>query len=165
MAIEPGVVTQIGPHGPKTVWVKTVPSSACSSCSSRHHCGTLSGSEEREVEALNDVSAAVGDRVQLAINTGSLLKATFLLYLFPVLCMLAGGIFGHAAAAHFHWNTSFTAAVAAFGCLTGAMIVVRLSGNRMAQKAAYRPRIIRIIGHDPDASNSTGRPKTAVPIA
>ena len=43
-----------------------------------------------EVDAVNSVGAQVGDRIMLYFETGSLLKATFLLYIFPILCMLLG---------------------------------------------------------------------------
>jgi hypothetical protein len=44
---------------------------------------------------LNPVGARVGDRIQMTISTGSLLKATFLLYVFPILCMLGGAVLGN----------------------------------------------------------------------
>lgn len=167
MATESGIVSKTGAKGPQTVWVKIVPSSACESCSSRHSCTAKSNSQEREVEALNPVNAAVGDRIQLAISTGSLLKATFLLYIFPVLCMLAGGIAGHTIAARFQWDTSLLAAIVAFAFFGAAMLVVRLGGNRMAQKAAYRPQIIRIISRSLDApdADAVNCQKPAIPVA
>lgn len=165
MATEAGIVTKIGPKDRQTAWVKVMPSSACEACSSRHSCTAKSGGDEREVEALNPVGATVGDRIQLAISTGSLLKATFLLYIFPVLCMLIGGIAGHAIAAHLQWDTSLTAAITAFACLAAALLVVRLGGNRMAQNAAYRPRIIRIISRHLDSPDEPNRQKPAIPVA
>jgi sigma-E factor negative regulatory protein RseC len=151
MAIEPGIVTRIGKTSSRTVWVKTVPCGGCESCASRDSCGTNAGSQEREVEVDNPIGATVGDRIQISISTGSLLKATFLLYLFPILCMLIGGIAGQDIGLRLDWNTSSSAAIAAFFCLAAAMLVVRVSGNRMAKKAKYRPRIIRILGHDGQA--------------
>lgn len=155
MATEPGVVTKIGSNGPRTVWVKTVPSGACESCASRHDCSAASGGKEREVEVLNDLGAAVGDQIQLAISTGSLLKATFLLYIFPVLCMLGGGIAGHVIAMRLHWDTSLLSAIVAFTGLAVAMLGVRFGGNRLARKAAYQPRIIRILARKPDSPDAS----------
>ena len=120
-----------------------------------HECGAHSGEQEREVEVVNEVGAAVGDRIQLSIATGSLMKATFLLYLFPVLCMLAGGIAGQAIATRRHWDPSLFSVIAALVCLAISILAVRFGGNRMARKAAYQPRIIRILArnpHDSDAS-------------
>lgn len=99
----------------------------------------------------NPIGAMVGDRIQLSISTASLIKATFLLYLFPILCMLIGGIVGNALAPRFKMDVSITAAIAAFLCLAAAMLVVRVGGNRMARQPKYRPRIIRILGREADA--------------
>jgi sigma-E factor negative regulatory protein RseC len=151
MAIEPGVVTKIGRMGAQTVWVRTEPCGACESCSSREMCGTKTETQKREVEVDDPIGAMVGDRIQISISTASLIKATFLLYLFPVLCMLAGGIAGNAVAPRLDVDASVAAAIAAFLCLAAAMLVVRVGGNRMARKAKYRPRIVRILGHDADA--------------
>ena len=147
MTIEQGIVTKIGSEGPTTAWVKTVPSGPCSSCSSRHSCHTGPSGEEREVEVLNTAGATVGDRIQLSIGTGSLLKATFLLYMFPILSMLVGGLVANAVAARYFSDTSLLSALAALICLVIAMAVVRKRGERMAQQEAYRPKIIRVIGH------------------
>lgn len=163
MATEAGIVTKIGSESRQTAWVKVMPSSACEACSSRHSCTAKPGGDEREVEAINPIGAAVGDRIQLSISTGSLLKATFLLYIFPVLCMLAGGIAGHIIAAHLLWDTSVLSAIAAFACLAAAMLVVRLGGNRMAQSTAYRPRIIRIISRHMDSPDKPNRQRPAIP--
>jgi hypothetical protein len=51
-----------------------------------------------EVEAINTARARVGDRIVLNIQTGSLLKATFLLYVFPILAMIAGAVLGQTVA-------------------------------------------------------------------
>ncbi len=156
MGIEQGIVTKMGAHGPTTAWVKTVQSSACKSCSSRHSCNASSGGKEREVEAINSAGAKVGDRIQLAIKTSSLLKATFLLYVFPILCMLIGGFVGNAAAPQLNMDASLLSATAALACLVMALLIVRIKGRRLASKAAYRPKIIRVIGHEPLHSEETG---------
>ena len=51
-----------------------------------------------EVEAFNTADARVGDRIVLNIKTASLLKATFLLYVFPILAMIAGEVLGQTVA-------------------------------------------------------------------
>jgi sigma-E factor negative regulatory protein RseC len=100
MATEEGVVFKMGASGAGTAWVKTTRSSACESCSSRDTChGEGGGKEmEMEVEAINTADARVGDRIVLNIRTASLLKATFLLYVFPILAMIAGAVLGQAVA-------------------------------------------------------------------
>ena len=145
MATEEGIVTRISGHASQTAWVKTSQSSACKSCSSRHSCNPEKG-QEREVEAINLVGAEVGDRIQISIETGSLLKATFLLYVFPVICMLCGGLAGNRLSTYIGLPPSPAAALVAAIAFVAAMAVVRLGAGRMALKTEYRPKITRIIG-------------------
>jgi sigma-E factor negative regulatory protein RseC len=145
MATEEGIVTKISGKGSQTAWVRTSQSSACKSCSSRHSCNPEKG-QEREVEAINLVGAEVGDRIQISIETGSLLKATFLLYVFPVICMLCGGIVGNRLSTQIGLDPSPAAALVAAISFLGAMAVVRMGAGRMALKTEYRPKITRIIG-------------------
>ena len=146
MATEEGIVTKINGQASQTAWVKTSQSSACKSCSSRHSCSQDSQGKEREVEAINLVGAEVGDRIQISIESGSLLKATFLLYIFPVICMLCGGLAGNRLSAYIGLAPSPAAALAAAVSFAGAMVVVRMGAGRMALKTEYRPKITRIIG-------------------
>lgn len=151
MAIEQGVVVKMGRNGPTSAWVKMARSSACESCASRESCHT-GGDTTQQVEAINDAGARVGDRIQLSVGSGALLKATFLLYMFPVLCMLAGGILGSWIAPVFEANPSAVAAIAALLCLGMSLLIVRAAGEHLGAKEAYRPRIVRIIGREPHDS-------------
>lgn len=146
MAIEQGIVIKLGSHGEKTAWVKTTRSSACESCSSRDSCNAGIDGKDQEVEAINMADARVGDRIQLSIKTSSILKAMFLLYLFPILCMLGGGMFGNWMAERLTANPSVVAAVSALICFGASLVVVRAGGQRLGGKEAYQPKIIRILG-------------------
>lgn len=147
MAIEQGIIVKMG-NGSKTAWVKTVRSSACESCASRDSCNPGADGKSQEVEAINLAGAQVGDLIQLAISTGSVMKAMFLLYLFPILCMLAGGIAGNWMAPRMQINPSVMAAVTAMACFAVSLIIVRIWGQRMGKNEAYQPKIIRVLGHD-----------------
>jgi sigma-E factor negative regulatory protein RseC len=102
--------------------------------------------KEKEVRALNPAGARVGDRILLGIDTGPFLKATFLLYLFPILCLIAGALSGQWAAGFLALDASTGAAAAGFGCFVAAMSFVRIRGNRLARDARYQPKILRVLG-------------------
>lgn len=153
MAIEQGIVIKMGQNGKTTAWVKTVRSSACESCSSRNSCNAGSDGRAQHVEAINSAGAKVGDRIQLAINTASVLKAMTLLYLFPIFCMLGGGLMGDWLAPKTQMDSSVMAAILAAICFALALIIVRISGQRMGHKESYTPKIIRIIGREPLSQN------------
>jgi sigma-E factor negative regulatory protein RseC len=101
--------------------------------------------EEMEVETLNPAGAAVGDRVVLTFETGAFLKASFLLYVFPVLMMIAGGFAGQNFASMAGVDESAAAAVGAFSFLAVTFIFVRARGNRLARTDPYRPKITRVL--------------------
>lgn len=148
MAIEQGIVIGLANGGGPTAWVETVRSNACESCASRESCNAGSAAI-RKVEALNEVGARIGDRIQLSMSTAALLKATFLLYLFPILCMLAGAFIGNSLAGPLAASSSKTSLAGALLALIGALVIVRIGGNKLARKAAYKPKIIRVLGAGP----------------
>ncbi len=142
MATEEGMVTKVGAT---TAWITTKRSNACETCASRGSCSTLGSGQEMEVEALNAAGAKVGDRVVINVETSSLFKLSFLLYIFPILCLLAGALLGQAAAPFLDLNATALSIVSAFSFFLLAFLLVRSKGNQMAQKDKYRPKIIRIL--------------------
>jgi sigma-E factor negative regulatory protein RseC len=143
MATEEGIVTKI--PAPGKVLVSTVRSGACSSCTARGMCHTVGGGGEAEVVANNAANARVGDRVVISFQTGSLLKAMFLLYLFPILCLLAGAVIGNNYADTLHFDSSVFSAIIGFLFFGVAVVFVINKGNQMATKDEYQPKIIRIL--------------------
>ncbi|MBL0717636.1 MAG: SoxR reducing system RseC family protein [Desulfosarcina sp.] len=143
MATEEGIITKIDAT---TAWAKTTRSSSCASCSSRDSCNVMEeGGKEMIVEARNPAGAKVGDRVVLSFETSSLLKALFLLYVFPIICMIAGAVAGHKLAAIYNYNDSVISAISGFLFFFLAIIVIRLTSDKLAEKDAYKPKIIRIL--------------------
>jgi sigma-E factor negative regulatory protein RseC len=145
MATEEGVVTRI--ESATTAWVKTTKSGACKSCSARSSCHSLGGGEETEVEAINQAGAQIGQKVVLSFDTSPLLKATFLLYMLPILTMMTGAFIGQQLAPNLNLDTSFLSAIFGFLFFGLTLLFVRSKGNKMAKKDEYRPKIIRVIKH------------------
>jgi sigma-E factor negative regulatory protein RseC len=143
MATEEGIVTNIPMPG--KVLVSTVRSGACASCTARGMCHTVGGGGEAEVIANNTANARVGDRVVISFQTGSLLKAMFLLYMFPILCLLVGALIGNNYAYTLHMDPSVLSASIGFLFFGGAVVFVKTKGNQMAEKKEYQPKIVRIL--------------------
>jgi sigma-E factor negative regulatory protein RseC len=162
MATEEGVVFKLGVSGAGTAWVRTTRSSACESCSSRGAChGEGDGKQmEMEVEAINTADARVGDRIVLNIENGSLLKATFLLYVFPILAMIAGAVLGQAVAVMRGTDPSGLSALFGFLFFGLAFIVIRVTGRRLSKNASYRPEIIKIRGYQSPSAEALALPRT-----
>ena len=162
MATEEGVVFKMGAPGAGTAWVKTTSSSACESCSSKHACHAEGGGKEMEVEAINTADARVGDRIVLNIKTASLVKATFLLYVFPILAMIAGAALGQVVASMRGVDPSGLSALTGFLFFGLAFIVIRITGRRLANKSGYQPEIIKIRGHHSSSADRLMLPGTKV---
>lgn len=143
MATEEGVVVRRDESG---TWVKTVRTGACESCSSRGACHTMGGGKEMEVSVVNLLGAKAGDRVVLKMDTSPLLKATFLIYLVPVLMLLAGAAAGQLLAKAAGSDSSVPSALLGFGALAAGLFIVRTAGRRLSERAEYRPRVFRVIG-------------------
>ena len=101
-----------------------------------------------EVDAVNGVGAQVGDRILLYFKTGSLLTASFLLYVLPICCMLMGAIFGNWLALQINIDASLGSAATGFLMLVLSFAAIRAKANRLGKKNAYKPHIIRVLGHE-----------------
>lgn len=145
MATERGIVIRLGAPDSGVAWVQTQRSSACEACSSRHSCTAgEGGGKDMEVEALNKAGARVGDVIILNLDTAPLLKATFLLYVFPILCMIAGAVVGHRYALGRGWDPSGLSAAVSLSALVVSFAIIRLRGRKLAHDKGYKPQIIRV---------------------
>lgn len=142
MATEEGIV--IKTHDNAAV-VKTVKSSACEGCSSRGSCNSMGENDEMEVEAINEAGAKVGDRIVLNLETGPLLKVTFLLYVFPIILLLIGAAIGQRIATMLGMDSSGLSVLVGFTFLFAAVLFIKTKANHLAKRDKYRPTIVKII--------------------
>jgi sigma-E factor negative regulatory protein RseC len=80
------------------------------------------------------------------MDTAPFLKATFLVYLFPVLLLVVGATVGEWLARSSSAYSPLPAALAGFGSLAIGLVVMKLAADRLARRQSYRPRIVRVIG-------------------
>jgi sigma-E factor negative regulatory protein RseC len=141
LASEQGIVLRTDSG---SAWVKTTRSSACKGCTSRDSCHTMDG-KEMEVKALNPAGAGVGDRIVLNIENGSLLKATFLIYVFPILFLVAGAVIGQLLAPLLALNPSALSALLGFALFFLSVLMMKKKAGKMANKREYQPKITKIL--------------------
>jgi len=142
VATERGTVIEVGDG---TAWVKTERSGACESCSSKGSCFAMRDGDDMKVHAVNKVGANAGDRVVLNLGSVPLLKVTFFLYMFPILCLIGGVIVGFLLAPMVNMDNQTFSAILGFFGLLGAVLIIKIRGKRMSEKDEYRPKIIRIL--------------------
>lgn len=142
MATEQGIVIKTDSSA---AWVKTIKSGNCAGCSARGSCHATGNSDEMEVKAINAAGAKVGDRIVLSFETSSLLKATFLLYVFPILVLIIGAAIGHLTAPKLDFDPSGFSAIMGFAFFFAAVAIIKKTANTLAKKNEYRPKIIKIL--------------------
>jgi sigma-E factor negative regulatory protein RseC len=139
---EPGIVKRA--IGTKA-WVVTTRSEMCEACSSQGACKVLGGGKEMEVEAINTAQAKPGDQVLLTLEDQSLIKLSFLVYMFPILALIAGAALGQKVGPLLSINqelASFGLGAIAFGL---AFLIVRKKDKKLEQAGSIIPKVARII--------------------
>jgi sigma-E factor negative regulatory protein RseC len=79
--------------------VESAQGSSCGHCSAENGCGSarvsqLFCSESRQFRVRNDIDASIGSTVEVVLPEGVLLSSALLMYLLPLLMLLAGAILG-----------------------------------------------------------------------
>jgi len=142
MSTEQGTITKVS--GDKAR-VRIRRSSMCEHCGSKSVCSSLSGGESMEAEALNTPNGQVGDRVLIKIPTKSLVKISFVFYMFPVFFLIAGVITGMKLAESYSLEPELGAfLVGLLGCAL-SIVIIKLFANHVKKNKAYTPESIKII--------------------
>jgi sigma-E factor negative regulatory protein RseC len=105
----------------------------------------MGGGQDMEVQALNTAGARVGDRIVLSYETPSFLKATFLIYVFPIILLIVGALLGQMLAPILDLSPSALSILLGFAFFFIALVIVKARANKMAQKNAYQPKVIKIL--------------------
>lgn len=151
MMQETGVVTTLQEKG--FALVRATTGDFCESCKCQGACHTLGGGTERKITAINRAGAMEGDQVLISIGSGSFLKASLVVYLLPILALLAGSFIGHKYSAQiwFAGNPETVSVLTGLFCFGASFMVIRLFNSRFTQNQKYYPVIEKVI-HRPDPS-------------
>ena len=150
MATEEGIVIKLDEG---SALVRATKTGACESCSARSSCHVLGGGTEMEINAVNVVGAQVDDRVVLSFDTTSLLKASFLLYIVPIIALMFGAAVGHMVSIPLQLDPSTGSCVVSFLFFGLSVVFIKSKGNAMGKKIQYQPQIIRVL--KPNSPSST----------
>jgi len=139
---EEGVVVEV--RGTAAV-VRIAESGGCGSCASAGTCKPDAAG--RLLEAENAAGAKAGDRVAVSISGGSFLKASMVVYMFPVLMLFAGAFLGGEYGPSISGDLSLDAwqAVGGASFLALSLVGLRLY-DRMVKKGGRAKAVVsRII--------------------
>lgn len=137
-----GVVKTV--QGPMAVAV-TQRESECEGCKARGSCEAMGGTgANAEVRAINTANAKVGDVVTIALQGSALLKASFIIYMIPMLGLAGGMILGFVVAALLPVQKDFAVGSLAGVGLLAALVWLKQKARRMAGSKAFTPEITAI---------------------
>lgn len=137
-------------------WVKTTRSKSCDSCTSKDSCGEHANAQEVTIRLENSLNGSTGDRVVVGFRSAPLLKITFLLYVFPIILLIAGAAAGEPMAIRLNTDKSLTSLIMGILFFTVAFFIIRLVNNSWAEKKEYQPFLMRFTqkkGHCPSAQS------------
>lgn len=127
-------------------WLEARKQSACGGCELKSGCGTsvlskwLSPRLNR-MRALNEIEAEIGDNVIVGLQEGALLRGAFMVYLFPLVAMLAAALVAKllgGGGVPDGWVI-----LAGVGGLMGASLFLRRYHRRIQRDNRYQPVILR----------------------
>jgi sigma-E factor negative regulatory protein RseC len=115
----------------------------CESCQAKDACSFLGGAGTNvEVRARNTVQAVVGDVVKISISGSSFLKATFLIYMVPILAVIVGILCGYLLAAIFKGHDEIFIGTLCAIALFSSFWWLRRKSERLAQRQEFIPEIV-----------------------
>lgn len=143
MIEERGRVVAIGRDG---IWVESVSRSACHGCAAKSGCGTgllgdfWSSASRVYVSATPDLLRGVSlhDTVVIGIAENTLASSALMVYLLPLVFMLAGAIGGEAV------YSEPGAIIGAVAGLLGGGMLVRLHSHLNRRNPALVPQLLRV---------------------
>ncbi len=117
--------------------------SACGSCPSASGCGAslvakLFGKRANRLQVSDAIGVAVGDLVVIGIADGTLIRASLLAYLWPLIAMMLAAFIAQFAGA----SEGLGALIGILGLCVGLWTTRRVTGGE-AGRARYRPVLLR----------------------
>jgi sigma-E factor negative regulatory protein RseC len=133
----------------ESAWVQTARRSSCGSCSARSGCGTgalagLFGARLHEVEVLNPIGAQPGEDVIVGISESLLVRGSVMLYLVPLLALVAGALLAEGLASRLDMTGSeLPAILGGIAGLAVGLLWLRWRNRRWSSDPAQRAVIVR----------------------
>lgn len=119
--------------------------SACDHCPSSGACQLGDDKQTMLVDAFNQIGAQVSDRVKIVTSSRNFLQSSFLLYIVPIIGLLAGAIMGQVLGERLQTNLdpNLLSALLGVAFLSGTFLTIRI-GTRTLSREVYMPRIVAI---------------------
>lgn len=119
----------------------------CSTCASRSGCLQVESSpNQRMVEVVNPAGAQIGQKVQLHIKSTDIIKASFTLFVFPLVSLLSGALLGKYISRHFTEGISNLLIIfSGLGFMGVAFWGIRTYNRKIERRENYYPYITKVL--------------------
>lgn len=140
-------VVQVSRVDASGIWISADRQSACSACSAKKSCsqGALSDwmpGKSVEMTVVNPAGLApeVGQNVVIGLEEGSLMRASVLVYLVPLLMLVVGAMLARALD-----GGEGVQILAGLAGLAAGFMAVRWYSGRTDAKSCYQPTLLRLV--------------------
>ena len=148
MLTETGRVVAVDPDG---LWVETIRQSTCGTCVAQKGCGhglinRISDGKRSYIRVLpgeqDPGDCSVDDQVLISIPEEVILRGSLIVYILPLLCMLAGSA---AAVGLLHGNQDGLAALGAVGGFVLGFGLVRWHAAHHRYDRSFQPVLLEVL--------------------
>ena len=129
----------------KKALVITDRQSMCGQCTAKSFCGMFGSGEEMLAEALNPIGAKAGDIVKIGVPTGTVAKASMVVYAIPTIGIVGGAALGYFIGKYYGLDVNLSTLIGSLVGIALSMISVRILSNILCKKSSYQPEIIKIV--------------------
>ena len=120
----------------------------CAECVAKDFCQMFGGGKEMLSETINPIGAKAGDMVKIGIPTGTVTKASLIVYMIPAMGFVAGASIGYFIGKSYSLDLNLSTLVGSIIGLGLSMISARFLNNVLSKRPSYQPEITKIIKPD-----------------
>jgi len=120
----------------------------CAECVAKNFCQMFGGGKEMLSETINPIGAKAGDMVKIGIPTGTVTKASLIVYMIPAMGFVAGASIGYFIGKSYSLDLNLSTLVGSIIGLGLSMISARFLNNVLSKRPSYQPEITKIINPD-----------------
>ena len=140
-----GIVKEV--RGKKAL-VQTNRQEMCAECVAKNFCQMFGGGKEMLSETINPIGAKAGDMVKIGIPTGTVTKASLIVYMIPAMGFVGGASLGYFIGKLYDLDVNVSTFIGSIIGLGVLMIAARFLNNVLSKKPSYQPEITKIITSD-----------------
>jgi len=129
------------------VLVRVIRNSACSKCDK--DCGmsdTSHESDEIDVEIANSMGAEKGNFVKIEMGEKSIVLASLIIYLFPLIALIGGYFLGNSIISLLGYTTTeVSGIISSISFFALAFILIRMFNFKLQMMKIFQPEIVEVL--------------------